>query len=65
MTTTVTVTTHDRPAEVRSYPLDSGAPHEDGSWSEAERIEPNSTRQFYVHSSQDLMVHELPHSQAD
>lgn len=59
MTTTVTVKTHDWPVEVRTFPLANREPVEGADWSEPQRVEPNSSREFVVHDGQDLMVKEL------
>lgn len=59
MTTTVTVTTHDWPAEVRTFPLSNREPVEGAEWSEPTRVEPNSKREFVVHDGQDVCVREL------
>lgn len=59
MTTTVTIKTHNSPAEVRTFPLADRVPVEGAEWSEPERIEPNSERMVTVHTGQDVMVREL------
>lgn len=59
MTTTVTVKTHAWPVEVRTFPLAGRVPVDGAQWSEGQRVEPHSSRDFVVHDGQDLLVHEL------
>lgn len=60
MTTSVTVKTCSWPVEVRTFPLNNREPVEGGEWSEPQRVEPNSVREFYIHDGCDIMVRELP-----
>jgi len=60
MTTTVTVTTHDWPAEVMSFPLNNREPVEGGEYQKVGEVEPNSTGSFVVTSGQDILIRELP-----
>lgn len=59
MTTTVTVTTNDCPAIVRTFPLTNRVPQIGGEWSEGTRVEPHSSQEFVVHDGQDICVGEL------
>ncbi len=60
MTTKVTVTTHSWPVMVSSFPLHARVPLDDGEWTELGIVEPQGTREFYIHDGQDLLIHELP-----
>lgn len=60
MTTTVIVQTHDWPAEVLAFPLNNREPIEGGEWKMIGEVEPNSSGRFYVTSTSDLLVRELP-----
>jgi hypothetical protein len=52
MTTTITVKTHSWPAEVTST--------DHGAGCSTDIVEPNSEREFYVHSTRSLGIVELP-----
>lgn len=60
MTTSVTVTTHDWEVEVKA--VDTGLPHEmeHHSLRSTTIVPRNSAATFYVHSDQDLQIHEVP-----
>jgi hypothetical protein len=60
MTTTVTVTTHDWPVEVQSFPLNDRVPVEGADWSTIGKVEPNSSGSFVVHSGVDVLIREQP-----
>jgi len=60
MTTSVIVETHDWPVNVSSFPRVNGEPVPDGEWNLIDQVEPHSSKRFYVHSGQDILVQELP-----
>lgn len=59
MTTTVTVKTHAWPVAVYTRPLKEDRRPSRLNFGYGEKVAPHSERVFYVHSAQDLMIHEL------
>ena len=60
MTTSVTVKTCSWPVRVWTAPCKDGETIDGADWGNAVDVPPNSERTFYVHSTMDLCVRELP-----
>lgn len=60
MTARLTVRAELRPTEVMAFPMENGAPADNGEWRLLDTLQPGETREYFVHSRRIIMAQIIP-----